>query len=389
MNDNLYLILIYKYTETDIIQICVANLSWIYGLISYKKHQESVLYFFNKLMKKFLRIFPIMLAFMWYVYAADLANISLDYCTTSENALQYQVTPGVETGICYNLSNSSKTPVTVKLSFIDGTFTNDQRQNKACLSDADIENFWQYVTGYDQLITLKAGETIQKEAKLLYPIGMDGYYHWCVVYSVVQVAKSSQWATTSFSILMRRAKFIDVIVGNPANAQGQGIALDDFTGAEGGNISHNPKIRIYKDTSDDSYVIQLKVHNISRIEQNVVITGVASNILTYKNTFVETRRILKGEVLTITKKLTTIPPYNLNVKFSISNTPFSFGGQAPVVWMIETKTTIWIWDIITYITIIWILLFVGIVILLVKDLTRRREKVSTAHTTHKYNKHKK
>jgi hypothetical protein len=75
------------------------------------------------------------------VRADDLANMSLDYCTTSEDTLQYQVTPGVETGICYTLSNGSKTPVTVKLSFIDGTFTNDQWQNKACLSDADTENF--------------------------------------------------------------------------------------------------------------------------------------------------------------------------------------------------------------------------------------------------------
>jgi hypothetical protein len=71
---------------------------------------------------------------------------------------------------------------------------------------------------------------------------------------------------------MRRAKFIDVIVGNPANATEKGIILEDFTGAAGENLSHNPKIRIYKDSSDGKYVIQLKVKNISPVEQDVVIT---------------------------------------------------------------------------------------------------------------------
>ncbi|HMS91781.1 MAG TPA: hypothetical protein PKC87_06155, partial [Candidatus Absconditabacterales bacterium] len=278
--------------------------------------------------------------------------------------------------------------VTVKVSFIDGTFTNDQRQNKACLSDADVENFGKYVTGYDQIVTLKAGETIKKEAKLLYPTNMDGLYHGCVVYSVVEPVQDTATTATSFSILMRRAKFIDVIVGNPSNAQEKGIVLEDFTDADGTNISHNSKIRIYKDESDNSYGIQIKVHNVSRIEQDVVITGVASNILTYKDTFVETRKLLKGESLTITKKITTIPAYNLKVKLAISNTPFSFGGQETIVGMTEEKTTIGIRNIVTYITLIGILLVVGIIFLLIKDLKKRNAKKSTPHHVHHQTNHK-
>jgi hypothetical protein len=73
--------------------------------------------------------------------ADDLAYVSLDYCDTQDSVMKYQLDPGVETGICYMLSNNAKNPVTIKLSFVDGTFTNDQWQNKACLSDADTENF--------------------------------------------------------------------------------------------------------------------------------------------------------------------------------------------------------------------------------------------------------
>ena len=351
----------------------------------------SPLFFFVYFMKKLLLLLPVVITFTSLVHADDLANVSLDYCTTTENTLQYQIDPEVETGICYNLSNASTTPVTIKLSFIDGTFTNDQRQNKACLSDTDTENFWKYVTSYDQLVTLKAGETIKKDAKMLYPTGMDGLYHGCIVYSVIEEIKDTTTDTTSFSILMRRAKFIDVIVGDPANIQERGIILEDFTAADWKNLSHNPKIRIYKDDADGTYVVQLKVKNVSAVEQDVAITWVASNLLTYKNTFVETRKILKGEWLTITQKLSGNPSYNLTLKLNITNTPFTFGGQAPVIWITKEQTIIWIWNVITYLTIIGILLFVGVVILLIKDLKKRRrvKKVPTPHKTKKIIKKKK
>ena len=161
---------------------------------------------------------------------------------------------------------------------------------------------------------------------------MDGLYHGCVVYSVVEAQKDATAATSSsFTILMRRAKFIDVIVGNPENAKDRGIVLDTFTAVDGINLSHNPRIRIYKDDADGKYVIQLKVKNISPVEQDVVITGVASNFLMYKNTFTQERKILNGGTLLITQKLDVIPSYDLKVRLNITNTPYTFGGQTPVI----------------------------------------------------------
>ncbi len=333
-------------------------------------------------MKKLIGLLSVLFIAGGCAFADDLANVSLNYCTASDNVLQYQIDPGAETWICYTLSNASKKPVTIKLSFVDGTYTNDQRQNKACLSDADIENFGKYVTDYEQIVTLKAGETIKKEAKLRYPEGMDGLYHGCVVYSVVESQEAeASTAATSFSILMRRAKFIDVIVGNPENAKERGIILEEFTDADGENISRNRKIRIYKDNSDNTYVMQIKVKNVSPVEQDVVITWVASNILMYKNTFLETRKILKGESLLISKKIDRVPAYNLSIKLNISNTPFSFGNaQEPVIGHLKEKTTILIWDVRMFITIIGLLLLIGILYLLIKDLKKKSAvKVKIVH----------
>jgi hypothetical protein len=57
----------------------------------------------------------------------------------------------------------------MKINFIDGTFTNDQRQNRACLDETAKENFGQYISAYNQLITLTGGERSQQNAQLQYP----------------------------------------------------------------------------------------------------------------------------------------------------------------------------------------------------------------------------
>ena len=330
-------------------------------------------------MKRLLRILPILCICIGQVHGDELANLSLNYCTTSENTLQYKINPWVQTGICYTIDNRSAIPLNIKVLFVDGTFTNDQQKNKACLSDTAGENFWKFVTGYAQNIMIKAGETVKKEAKLLYPLGMEWLYHGCIVYSIVE-----KQASTGMSIIMRKAKFIDVIVGNPKTPQGTGIILESFMHGDGENLSSDPQIRIYKDDSDKTYNIQIKVKNISSVDQDVVITGELSNILSYQDTFVETRRILKGEVSLITKKIENIPLYNLKVKLIINNIPFSFSAQKPVVWITKKETTIWIWDIVCYLTIIWIVFLISTTIFWVHHIKKRRRKriIHTHHLNH-------
>ena len=79
---------------------------------------------------------------------------------------------------------------------------------------------------------------------------------------------------------MRKAKFIDVFLGNsqpPLHITG--IVLEDFSKADGENISRDPKVRIYKDATDGTYIVEIKVKNISPTDQEVMITGEISNIL--------------------------------------------------------------------------------------------------------------
>lgn len=100
----------------------------------------------------------------------------------------------------------------------------------------------------------------------------------------------------------------------------------------------------------------------------------------YKNTFIETRKILKGETLLITKKIDKDPSYTLSIRLDISNTPYMFYGKEPKVGFLKERTTIMIWDVRTFITIVGLLLLAGIVYLLIKDLKKKNTvKIKIIH----------
>lgn len=317
-------------------------------------------------------------------FAADsLRNISLDFCDTTGNIVQYTLDPWVKTGICYTVSNTSTENITMKINFVDGTFTNDQRQNRACLDEVAKENFGQYVTKYTDTITLTGGETKQKKAQLLYPQGTDGQYYGCITYSVIDTKNALQsWENSNFSILMRKAKFIDVLVGHPEKIT-WGISFKNFSWDK--NLSPNSKIRIYQDTADNKYVVELTIQNTSSIEQNVVITWVASNFLTYKHTFTETRKILKGQEFIISKKLEDIPNYLLDMDVQLAYTPIItwIPDLVPQTSYLHETARILIINIITRGTLIGIALLLLLIILLIRSSRRKRwnEQISWISTT--------
>lgn len=170
---------------------------------------------------------------------------------------------------------------------------------------------------------------------------------------------------------MRKAKFIDVLVGHPENLTG-GIAFKDAHGAA--TLSPNSKIRIYQDSNDNKYVIELTIQNVGSIEENVAITGVISNIFNYKYTFVENRTLLKGQEFIITKKLEDMPTYYFDVNIQLAYTPVISGRPDIVPQTSYTQETarVYIRDAMTIITIIGLIILLLIIILLFKKSKKNK-----------------
>jgi len=345
-------------------------------------------------MTKNILIFALTLAsiFLWGTisFAESLGDVDIQFCNNlsgqlqswsivSGNILYYRIGLNQLGDICYTVSNASLQDAWIKISFVDGTFTNDQRQNKACLSDADTQYFGQYVTGYEALIAISWGQLLQKNAKFIYPSWTDGIYHGCMVYSIVDPTTQSGGQDTSFTILMRKARFVDILVGDHLAAAQHAISFLKFNPASGENLSSNPIIRIYKDSADDKYVLQFQIQNTSSIDQKVSITGSISNFIAYKKIFTEPRKILRGETLLITKKIDEIPWYNMHIKLKTSFVPEInpiFGGeQFTEGWSFSTSTNIWIFDTITIVTLIGLMLLLGLFTLLIMLLKKQKSWV--------------
>lgn len=340
--------------------------------------------------KKLYALFAIVFLFSWAAFADSLGDVDVSFCETNTGAVMqsgvtvsgsvlfYQTPVEKRWDICYRISNKSPVNATIKISFVDGTFTNDQRRNKACLSDADTKYFGQYVTGFENIITIPANQTIEKKANFIYPTGSDGVYHGCLVYSILENTAQNTGESSNFALLMRRAKFVDVLVGDYLKATENAIVFVDFDPASWENLSSNPKIRYYIDPTDGKYVVQFKLKNVSSVDQNVSITGTVSNYLMYKKTFTEPRIILRDETLLITKKLDEIPSYNLKTKLNISYLPLdTFGNEKPAPGYLSESANIRIFDTVFFVTIIWLLLFLILLLILLKILRNQQKALAS------------
>lgn len=327
-----------------------------------------------------------------FSFADSLGEVEVNFCPqytgvatsgvyVSGANLFYKIGVAQEWDICYTIANKSLQNLFVKISFVDGTFTNDQRKNKACLSDTDIQYFGQYITWYQQIVALSGWEIVSQNARFAYPVWSDGIYHGCLVYSVITsgAQNTTQWA--NFAVLMRRAKFVDVFVGNHKAAAEHAISLVDFDTASGENLSSNPQMRLYVDVTDDKYVLQFQLQNTSSFDQDVVVTWTVSNLLWSKTTFIEPRRLLRWETLLVTKKLDKVPLYNMNVALRISNQAYyMFEGEESIVGHLSAKTNLWIVDSVFVITMIGLVLFAIIFVLLIVLIKKQKTRVYVAPT---------
>lgn len=139
---------------------------------------------------------------------ADLAQIEIDFCDKLwEKGIEYTMSPGWSQDVCLKASNVSSQDIEVTIWFVDGTVTNDERQNKACMQQWDENVFWRYMTGFESSFIIPASGFVFKHATIQLEKNNTWNINWCLVYYTKSV---EMWGGLNFSVLMRKAKFIDI-----------------------------------------------------------------------------------------------------------------------------------------------------------------------------------
>ncbi len=145
---------------------------------------------------------------------ADLSQIEIDFCDRpGEKNIEYTLVPGWKQDVCFKASNASDRDIEVTIWFVDGWFTNDQRKNKACMQQGEDENFWQYVTWYMETFTVLAKNILFQHATIQLPKESKWIVNGCLVYYTKGV---EMWGQMNFTVLMRKAKFIDITITHKA-----------------------------------------------------------------------------------------------------------------------------------------------------------------------------
>lgn len=144
----------------------------------------------------------------------NLGDVMLKFCNDQSVASGTKtsvsdIEPEQEWDICMFVSNGWPTNTTVSLNFVDGTITSDEDQKKACEPETTKQNFGQYITNYPTSVQIAAWETVKIWAKVKFPAWYAGTAYGCATLQIVETGSTAPKESKMFTILTRRASFID------------------------------------------------------------------------------------------------------------------------------------------------------------------------------------
>lgn len=177
-----------------------------------------------------------------------------------------EVDTNTDQDICIYINNDGPTDVDVKLNFVDGTISADDSQNKACQPEWMKQQFGQFVDFVDEVLTVKAGTTLETHANIRFPEEYSGMSYGCVTMKFIDDEEEEK-EDQMFNVVARRGYFIDMLVWGEVNLD---FEISDQSTEWFKNIWSSNKLWVYV---DDTGVTKAKitVKNPWNIAQEVTV----------------------------------------------------------------------------------------------------------------------
>ncbi|HMY80263.1 MAG TPA: hypothetical protein PK048_00275 [Candidatus Absconditabacterales bacterium] len=201
------------------------------------------------------------------VYAqqeSNLGNLTIRFCndpTINEGtkSLELDTEPGTTNELCIYLHNSGPTPLIVGLNFVDGTYTADEEQKKACLPESSKELFGKYVHIQDSGFVIQAGQTLKTTGLLTFPEGYAGISNGCITAHLLNQNSNAGM----FQVFSRRANFIDVFVsGTIIPSLEYNLLPEDTTQP---NLFNHTSIKLFDRLVDNTLGIHYELSNTGNV----------------------------------------------------------------------------------------------------------------------------
>lgn len=253
--------------------------------------------------RKFLSWLLAWLCVVSFTFAQNTTvwDVSLRFCNndTETKNLSLVLEWGKEEEICMDFVNTSNADVTIKYGFVDWTVAQWETPKKACMDEWVKDEFGQYVSQDTDTITILAWESVRQKAKIKYPSWFSGMVNGCLTYYVADAQQSIADDDSMFSILVRRATFVDVLVWWELS---RNIKL-----AEKNSVSSH----FDKDT--ENFVIDVNLSNLWNVDENVSISWLVSNSFGYEKVIqLWDVKVASDSEQTIQIEIDDLPRYKLS-----------------------------------------------------------------------------
>lgn len=311
----------------------------------------------------------LLVSFMLFSFAfaqdSRVWDVAVQFCNGDEPTknLSMVLEWGMEKEICMDFSNYSNSDVTIKYGFVDGTIAQWTPPLKACKDEWETAEFGQYVTQDTDTITILSWQTVRQKAKIKYPAWFSGMINGCLTYYILW-DQSNVWDEDNmFSILVRRAKVINVLVGGELKRDVQ--------------FSDDNSLSYYYDSKANQFVINISLTNAWNVDENVSVSGVVSNSFGYnKEISLENIKVVSDSKKDIQIIVDELPWYKLSYNADLTlvwNPEFAFD-PATLPDSVKEPMTIHLsldmfqfpWILLVY--LLWWIVFIVLVCFLAKHL---------------------
>lgn len=231
----------------------------------------------------------------------NIRAVKARYCNDPNNPqakrLFLETESWVPEEICIDFINESDAPATIGINFVDGTITDDNSQNKACLAEWQKQNFWQYVSDYPDTVYIAPRGTTRINATLLYDGWYAGTSYGCLTFHAISPDTDSS-SHGGISVQARVWSFIDAFVKWDFVVK----LVSSLVNPElYRNITRNPNLIIYRTTPKlkDFFRREFWTYKTKRNVTNEWNIGVTSDVrLTITNRRIfKTHKTLKAQEL--------------------------------------------------------------------------------------------
>ncbi len=308
-------------------------------------------------MKK--NVFFLFMSFMslWLgtVSASSIWEISVDFCNfdNSTKSLSMVLDSGKEWEICIEFSNYSDWDVSISYGFVDGTVTADSYKSKACKNEWDKQNFGQYVKQDVNEINIPSMTKVKQKAYVKFPSWFTGMVNGCLTYFISNKSQQVNVDSAMFDVLVRKASFIDVLVGGELY---RSLKLAGW----------NAITAVYN-KSKNSIVLDVAFENKGNVNESVLVNWFVSSIFGYSVDFSgENIKVLSDENGVLKIETKNIPwykwPFNISLDI-VSNPDFNFNSNSlpdeiknPIV--IKANSNVFIFPWIFVYILWWLILLI-------------------------------